>query len=187
MALFNHFSYILIYSIYVLVRDEINRIRIVRRVKLKIISIRENPEYKNKAIEYFQNKWASKETRIIYEDCISHSISTPSPLPQWYLLLNDELEEIIGCAGLITNDFISRIDLYPWLCALYIEKEHRGNAYGSLLLTKAKEDTKKAGFNCLYLCTEHIGYYEKYNFTYIGQGYHPWGESSRIYESVVRE
>lgn len=96
------------------------------------------------------------------------------------MLIKDE--NVIGCAGLTTNDFISRGDLYPWICALFIEEEQRGNAYATLLMEKAKEDAKKSGFEYVYLCTEHIGYYEKYGFTYIGQGYHPWGEDSRIYE-----
>lgn len=73
------------------------------------------------------------------------------------------------------------MDLYPWFCALYIEKEYRGNGYGALLLEQAKIDAKAGGFSHLYLCTVHIGYYEKYGFNYIGTGYHPWGESSRIY------
>ncbi|TYR78647.1 hypothetical protein FZC66_18785 [Priestia megaterium] len=45
------------------------------------------------------------------------------------------------------------------------------------------EYKEKAGFNKVFLCTDHIGYYEKYGFTYIDDGYHPWGSSSRIYES----
>jgi N-acetylglutamate synthase-like GNAT family acetyltransferase len=52
-----------------------------------------------------------------------------------------------------------------------------------VLLEKAKEDAKRGGFSSLYLCTDHIGSYEKYGFTYIGQGYHPWRESSQIYEA----
>lgn len=146
---------------------------------MKIISIRKNKEYKDIAISYISSKWPSV-SKVIYENSINHSIDSPSLLPQWYLLEKDE--EIIGCAGLITNDFISRMDLYPWICALYIEEKHRGSSYGSLMLERVKEDSLKLGFDNLYLATDITEYYEKYGFTYIGQGYHPWDEESRIYQ-----
>lgn len=147
--------------------------------KMKIISIRKEPSYAEMATRYIQSKWASEESMMLYEDCIAHCIDAQAPLPQWYVLMSND--EIIGCAGLITNDFISRMDLYPWVCAVYIEESHRGHAYGALLLEQAKEDAKQHGFPQLYLCTDHIGLYERYGFSYIGTGYHPWGESSRIY------
>ena len=146
---------------------------------MRVISVRENPEYREIAIKYIQSKWLFVPP-VIYENSISHSLYSDNPLPQWYLL--EKENQIIGCAGLITNDFISRMDLYPWICALFIEESHRGNSYPSLLLDKAKEDTRQGGFNKLYLCTDHVGYYEKHGFKYIGQGYHPWEEESRIYE-----
>lgn len=149
---------------------------------MKIISVRKNPEYKDKVIQYIQNSW-SEVSPVIYENCISNCIDAEESLPQWYLL--EKENEIIGCAGLITNDFISRMDLYPWLCAVFINKEHRGHNYGNLLIEQAKKDTKKFGFRYLNLCTDHIGYYEKFGFQYIGQGYHPWKEESRIYQIKV--
>lgn len=146
---------------------------------MKIISVRENPAFKDITIEYFQKCWKGLNP-IIYKDSISHAINAATPLPQWYLLVNTG--EIIGCAGLITNDFISRMDLYPWLCALYIEPKHRGYNYASILIQRIKNDAKQFGFENLYLSTDHIGYYEKFGFEYLAQGYHPWGEESRIYQ-----
>lgn len=143
-----------------------------------IVSVREQPALTREAVAYIQSKWP-EVLPVIYEDCISHCIDSPAPLPQWYLLRLDGRN--IGCAGLITNDFISRIDLYPWLCALYVEEEQRGRAYGSLLLEKARQDCARFGFPNIYLATAHVGYYEKYGFSYLAQGYHPWGEESRIY------
>ena len=77
------------------------------------------------------------------------------------------------------------MDLFPWLCALYIDNKYRGNNYAKLLIDKAIIDTNLAGYSNLYLCTDHIGYYEKFGFTYLAQGYHPWGEESRIYKKVL--
>jgi len=150
---------------------------------MNIISVREFPEYAQIAIEYFPRRWATEQSKMVYADCISSCLNSPSPLPQWYLLYDGD--EIIGGAGLISNDFISRMDLQPWLCALYIEEEHRGSAHGSLLIEYVKADAKKLGFPDLYLCSDHIGYYERYGFEYLAVGYHPWGESSRIYHAAL--
>ena len=146
----------------------------------EIIALREHPAMCDAAIAYFQEKWAGDDSRMVYDDCIRHSLTTENPLPRWYLLKDGS--EIIGCAGLITNDFISRMDLWPWICALYVEASHRGRALGRLLLERAEADARAAGFPAVYLCTDHIGYYEHYGYAHIGTGFHPWGETSRIYE-----
>lgn len=148
---------------------------------MKIVSVREMPEICGRAVAYFQEKWASEDSRAVYEDCIRASLTSDSPIPEWYLMLDGE--RIIGCAGLISNDFISRMDLTPWLCALYIEPEYRGRAYGSLLIDRIRADAARKGFAKLYLCSDHAGYYEKYGFTRIAIGYHPWGETSGVFEA----
>lgn len=147
---------------------------------MNIVSVRENPALCDRAIAYFQKKWASESSMMVYEDCIRASLSSDTPLPEWYLLMNGD--EILGCAGLISNDFISRMDLCPWLCALYIEEAHRGHAYASLLIERIRKDAAAKGYSKLYLCSDHVGFYEKYGFTHIAQGFHPWGETSGVFE-----
>lgn len=143
----------------------------------KIISVRENPEYLSHAVDYFSSKWGAGYD--VYKDCITHSLDTPSPLPRWYLLEKDG-GEIIGCFSLITNDFNSRQDLWPWLAALYIEETERGQALGGKMLAHGVAEAKRLGFDTVYLATDHIGYYEKYGWKYIGTCYSP-GDESRLY------
>lgn len=145
--------------------------------------MRQQPQYAKVAIAYFQKHWATSDSMMVYEDCIRSCLSSPSPLPQWYLLLRDEA--VVGGAGLITNDFISRMDLWPWLCALYVEESERGHAYGYLLIDHVKADAARLGFAHLYLCTDLAGYYERKGFAPLATGYHPWGESSAIYHVAL--
>lgn len=150
-------------------------------MNIQIIGIRENPSYLEQGIEYFAQRWPVD--RRLYDDCIRHSITTNSSLPRWYLMLKDG--RIIGSYGLLTNDFISREDLMPWLCALYIEEDQRGQALGSVLLEHGRKQAASLGFSKLYLCTDHIDYYEKYGWRHIANGYHPSGKEAKIYENSV--
>lgn len=145
---------------------------------IRIIAVRDNPKYVDRAADYFAAKWGV--ARCIYLDSIGTSMSTNSHLPRWYLMLKDD--EIIGSYGLITNDFNSRQDLWPWLAALYIEESERGSGLGARLLAHGVQEAARLGFETVYLFTDHIGYYEKYGWTYIGSGYGVDGEESRVYE-----
>jgi len=146
---------------------------------ISIIAVREHPEYLDRAVDYFASKWSV--SRNIYQDCIAHSLTTESSLPRWYLMTKSD--EIIGSYGLIVNDFISRQDLWPWICAVYIEESERGKALGSRLLEHGRLEATKLGFPMVYLSTDHVGLYEKYEWRYIGQGYSVNGESTRMYEA----
>ena len=102
------------------------------------------------------------------------------PLPQFFLLLKNN--EIIGCSALVTNDFISRHDLFPWMACLYVDEKERGNDYGNLLMEYAEQEAKKVGFSTIYLTTDHDGYYERYGWKRIEDGIDLFScKPSRIY------
>jgi len=145
---------------------------------VRIVGVHEDKSLLDRAIQYFSEKWGTD--RRIYADSISNSFGAYSSLPRWYLMLQED--EIVGCCGLINNDFISRQDLSPWLCALYVEEQHRGRKLGKVLLEHVRREAGNLGFKRIYLSTDHEGYYEQYGWTHIAYGYHPWGEESRIYE-----
>ena len=143
-----------------------------------MISLRENPEYLDIAADYFSAKWGI--SRQIYHDSMTDSLTTRDAVPRWYLMKDGE--EIIGAFGLIENDFMVRKDLSPWLCGLYIEKERRGAALGSLLLDHGRREAGRLGFSKVYLCTDHVGYYERYGWEFFGMEDSEFGEKTRIYE-----
>ncbi|BAE84637.1 GNAT family N-acetyltransferase [Desulfitobacterium hafniense] len=152
---------------------------------MRIISIRQEPDYKEVAARYIHSKWGNETNYPLYQDSIFGCVSIGESVPYWYLLEDDE--HIIGCIGLIDHDFISRTDLSPWLCSLYIEEPYRGKGLGALLIEQVKKDAEQEGFKKIYLCTELNGFYEKYDFHYIGEGFYPNGDSSKVYEANLDE
>lgn len=132
------------------------------------------------AVDYIHSKWGRADNYAFYYDAIAHSSERGKLLPRFYLMLSRDA--IVGCYALLTNDLISRQDLFPWLGCLYVEQSERGKQLGNVLMQHGIKEAKALKFETLYLTTDHDGYYEKYGWQRIEDGFDFWGNSSRIYK-----
>lgn len=145
-----------------------------------IYSIKDIPEYKNKAVDWFSSKWGIPKKE--YEKSFCEALSGDSPLPQWYIALNEN-GDIVGGCGLIENDFVDRTDLKPYVCAVFVEPKYRLQRIAFLLLLNVRRHASELGFEKLYLCTDHTSFYERCGWHHIGFGTQLSGDISRIYEA----
>ena len=142
----------------------------------KYIALREQPETKDKAAQWFHEKWGVPKEA--YLECMEDYLSGNTEYG-WYLCLDGEM--IIGGLGVIENDFHERKDLAPNVCAVYTESEYRKQGIAGKLLDMAVEDLRTKGITPLYLVTDHTGFYERYGWEFLCmvQGGDP--EPSRMY------
>ena len=88
------------------------------------------------------------------------------PIPQWYLAVTEE-GEIAGGMGVIENDFHTRPDLTPNVCAVYTEEDRRGRGVAGALLGYVCRDMQARGIGTLYLVTDHTSFYERYGWEFL--------------------
>lgn len=144
-----------------------------------IIPVNEHPDGIEKGISYIHSKWGGESNFAFYDDAIRHSFLPGKTLPKFFLMIDNS--RIIGSVGLITNDLISRHDLLPWLCCLFVEENERGHHHGRELINHAVSVAMEDGFDCVYLTTHLAGYYENYGWIRIEDGFSFDGSVTRIY------
>ncbi len=125
-------------------------------------SLREDPRPKEQAAEWFSSKWGVPKQE--YLSCMEAYIKNKTEYG-WYLCFDGA--KIIGGLGVIENDFHSRKDLSPNICAVYVEPEYRGKGIAGKLLNMAVDDLKSKGITPVYLVTNHQGFYEKYGWEFL--------------------
>ena len=126
------------------------------------IKLRERPELKQAAAEWFHNKWNIPTEA--YLDCMDAYLSGETEYG-WYLCLDGD--KIVGGMGVIENDFHDRKDLTPNVCAVYTEEACRGKGIAGQLLTIVVDDMKSKGITPIYLVTDHTGFYERYGWEFL--------------------
>ena len=129
----------------------------------KIIRIIDVPEMKERAAEWFHEKWGVPLSAYI--ESMEEALKGVSSVPQWYVSV--ERDRIIGGMGVIENDFHNRKDLTPNVCAVYVEEDKRCQGIAGKLLEFVCEDMQKRGIDTLYLITDHIGFYERYGWKFL--------------------
>ena len=129
---------------------------------LKYIHLREIPELKETAADWFHSKWGIPKEA--YLECMDNYLSGKTELG-WFLCLDKD--RIVGGMGVIENDFHDRKDLSPNVCAVYTEEAYRKQGIAGKLLTMTVDDLRSKGITPVYLVTDHTGFYERYGWEFL--------------------
>ncbi|MCH5187563.1 MAG: GNAT family N-acetyltransferase [Oscillospiraceae bacterium] len=147
---------------------------------MKIESIRNNPGMAKTAKNYCKEKWEKVYT--VFCRTLDRSLAAEK-LPETWLVINGN-GDLCGFYQLSeTEVLIKHPGLSPFISLLYVDRERlaSGTGGGEMLLTHAKYEAARFGYHTLYLCTDHIGYYEKYGFRELGLDLDAWGRPTKLY------
>ena len=126
------------------------------------ITLRDKPEWEEKAAAWFHSKWGVPEEAYI--ECMTDYLNGATEYG-WYLCADGD--RIVGGLGVIENDFHDRKDLTPNVCAVYTEEAYRGKGIAGRLLNMAVDDLRSKGVSPVYLVTGHTGFYERYGWEFL--------------------
>ena len=121
----------------------------------------------DKICEWNYNWWGIRNNNSFEEvKCNLEHCLCKERLPQTFVALIDG--EPAGMYQLsMSEDLISRPDIYPWLINVYVDEKFRGRNVCRKLMNTVKENAKKANLTELFLYTKHIGLYEKFGWEFV--------------------
>ncbi|MBD5150772.1 MAG: GNAT family N-acetyltransferase [Oscillibacter sp.] len=131
-------------------------------MEYEILKLREHPEWKTSAAQWFHAKWGVPLQA--YLDSMDQCVGGGEAVPQWYMVTDGG--RIIGGLGVIENDFHNRKDLAPNVCAVYVEEAFRCQGIAGKMLNHVCEDMHSQGIDVLYLLTDHTSFYERYGWEF---------------------
>lgn len=105
-----------------------------------------------------------------------HEVLGPGTL---YLLTDGD--RLASFLTLTQRDCIDDESLAPWIGFVHTAPEYRGQRYAGALIDHAAMQAAGAGAKHIYICTDHIGLYEKYGFISLENRISIYGEDSRVY------
>ena len=69
--------------------------------------------------------------------------------------------QLVGTVNLIENDDRNRTHLRPWLAAMVVAKEFRGQGIGTQLVRALLAEAQRLGFSTMYFGTDGPDFYER--------------------------
>ena len=133
---------------------------------MEVISIKNNDLYLKEYIELCNKEWGKPRTDLnkYIEDKLT-SIRQGNEVIEVLGLINNN--EMIGFISLFSEDNNERNDLFPWYATMYIKEKYRGKNYSKILNDSLIKRAKELGYKKIYLKSNLINYYEKFNAKYM--------------------
>ena len=133
-----------------------------------IQSLHAAPQHASRVTEWLWQAFGGATLpQAFFASIVEHS-QTPGALPITFVAV--EGERLLGTVGLWRCDLISRQDLYPWMAALYVAPEARGQGLAGKLQQHVIEYARAQGYGELFLYSACRDFYERFGWQYIGEG-----------------
>jgi GNAT superfamily N-acetyltransferase len=103
----------------------------------------------------------------------THRNGADTPIP--FALVAHEGERFLGTSSVIASDLEERPQFTPWVAAVWVDKDARGQGVGAALVNRATDDCFAIGEQRVYLCARArmAGFYEGLGWTMIERGVGP--------------
>ena len=101
-------------------------------------------------------------------------------------LLMDE-SNLVSFLTLTGQDAVRDESLTPWVGFVFTSPTYRGHRYAGKLLSHAERCAADMGYPRLYICTDHVGLYEKYGYVYQEKRSDLWGGEVQVFCKKLEE
>lgn len=136
---------------------------------MKIFNLFDKKEYVRKYVEACVSEWGNTKNSLEYEEKVNKKITKlldgDDNLISCLILLDEEA--LVGFISLFKTDGEERKDLTPWYATMYVSNEYRGKGYSKILNDAILKETKKLGYDKIYLKSDLVNYYEKFGAKYM--------------------
>lgn len=120
---------------------------------MKILFLKERPEYFSEVAEIIFNQWGHKtpENRLEEMKEKLEGFLNEDRIPFNVICLREQ--KLIACYNIMLTDPPARTDLSPWLGSLYVKPHCRNKGIGSTLVKHAINILNLWNIKTVYLCT----------------------------------
>lgn len=138
------------------------------KIDVKILPLYDAPQFAEPVTDRLWHAFGGNTLpREFFASIVAHS-QKPEQLPVTFVGV--EGDKLLGTVGLWRCDLISRQDLFPWMAALYIEPEARGQGLAGLLQQHVIRYASGRGYSRLHLYSACRDFYERFGWQYMGEG-----------------
>ena len=102
-----------------------------------------------------------------------------------YLLMDGE--NLVSFLTLTGQDAVRDETMTPWIGFVFTAPDYRGHRYAGKLMACAENQARDMGYGKVYICTDHVGLYEKYGYTYLENRVDFWGDDTRVLYKDLEE
>lgn len=123
-----------------------------------------------------QYQWGAAKflTKLLQEGTFHQAVG------QGTLFLLADGEKLVSFISLAERDCVD-VPYSPWIGFVHTAPEYRGQRRVGVLIDHAMQLAAQHGAKQVYICTDHVGLYEKYGFTYLENHMSIYGQDSRVY------